>query len=89
MRMTRFFLNAGFLVFLATAAQADQSAPPIIGGQDLPTEVITQLVADGPLVAIPTLDTMQVASAPVSGLKDCGKDVGEECTATMGGISGQ
>ncbi len=88
MVMQRFFLTSGFVLLLSTAALAEKPAP-LIGGEDLPSEVITQFVAGGPLVALPVSNATQVANTINSGLKDCGKDVGDECTATIGGISGQ
>jgi hypothetical protein len=79
--MKKLFLLAGLLLTTAVSAQADQS--PMMGGEDLPIEVISQFVADGPLVAIPTGGTATVAIVDNSGLKDCKRGTGAECTASV------
>jgi hypothetical protein len=59
------------------------SSPPFIGGEDLPVEVVSQLIANGPLIAVPVANAVEVAKLLDSGLKPCLRRGVDGCTATV------
>jgi hypothetical protein len=76
-------MSAALATFSPVASAETGSSPPLIGGQDLPVEVVSQLVANGPVIAVPVADAVDVAKLADSGLKPCMRRGGDECTATV------
>jgi hypothetical protein len=82
--MVRLILISAVFAVLTNHAQADpQLSSPLVGGEDLPVEAVTQLVADGPLVAIPVQKLEDVANNQDSGVEPCLRRGEDMCTATV------
>jgi hypothetical protein len=82
--MVRLILISAALAFFASQAQAEnRSSSPLVGGEDLPVEAVTQLVADGPVVAIPVQKSADIANTQDSGVEPCLRRGEGMCTATV------
>jgi hypothetical protein len=77
-------MSAALAAFPLAASAETGSSPPLIGGQDLPIEVVSQLVANGPVIAVPVTDAVEVANLFDSGLNPCLRRGVDDCTATVG-----
>jgi hypothetical protein len=76
-------MSAALATFSQTALAETGSSPPLIGGEDLPVEVVSQLVANGPVIAVPVTNPVDVAKLLDSGLKPCLRRGEDTCTATV------
>jgi hypothetical protein len=89
--MLKLILTGAALIVLSQPAFAETRSFPLVGGEDLPVEVISQHVANGPLIATRVVETAsktaEVANSTESGLT-CGRRGMGACTATMDTATG-